>query len=331
MGFRSRKINLGLIGLGFIGKVHLKNCLALKTVNVQAVADVSKKALNFAREMGVKQVFTDYHELLKQPNIDAVIISLPTYLHAPCAISAAEEGKHIFLEKPLARNPKEGMEIVSAVRRYGVKLMVGYPLRFFPEFEDAKEIMDSGMLGDIQTAHAVNIGAGPFFHRSESMIPRPVPEWWLNRGLTGGGSLLDLGSHMTNLLRWFFGKVKSIKAYLGYRFDLDLEDHATCILAFESGTIAIINVGWFSQKTVIGIELYGTTGHIQKYHRSPSRTITAIQLILGKTPRFFKPYLKEISYFVNCINEDVQPSLSGEDALKDLKIIAQAYKNQISL
>ena len=327
----TRKINLGLIGLGLIGKVHLKNCLGLKTVNVQAVTDVSKKALKFAREMGVKQVFTDYNELLRQPTIDAVIISLPTYLHAPCAISAAENGKHVFLEKPLARNPKEGKEIVSAARRYGVKLMVGYPLRFFSEFEEAKEIMESGVLGDIQTAHAVNIGAGPFFHRAESMIPRPVPEWWLNKELTGGGVLLDLGSHMINLARWFFGEVKSVKAYLGHRFDLDLEDHAVCTLVFESGTVAIVNVGWFSQKATVGIELYGTVGHVQKYYRSPSRAITAIQLILGRTPRFFKPYLKEVSYFINCINEDGRPLLSGGDALKDLEIIAQVYKNQVRL
>ncbi|MCD6431686.1 Gfo/Idh/MocA family oxidoreductase, partial [Candidatus Bathyarchaeota archaeon] len=124
---RTKKINLGLIGLGFIGKVHLKNCMKLKSARVVAVADVSKRALRFAQRMGVKKLFTDYHELLKQPDIDAVLISLPTFLHAPCAISAAEEGKHIFLEKPLARNTKEGKEIIAAARKHDVKLMIGYP------------------------------------------------------------------------------------------------------------------------------------------------------------------------------------------------------------
>lgn len=321
-----KKINLGIIGLGFIGKVHLKNCLNLKSARVVAVADISKKALKFAQELGVKQLFTDYHEVLEQPNVDAVVISLPTHLHAPCAIRAAEEGKHIFLEKPLARNPKEGKKIVSAATRYGVKLMVGYPLRFSSEFGALKEEIESGKLGDIQMVHAVNIGAGPFFHRAESVVPRPVPEWWFDKKLSGGGALLDLGSHMINLMRWYFGEIKSIKAYLGYRFNFDFEDHAVCIANFESGTRAIINVGWFSQKAAIGVELFGTVDHIRIYSQSSSRVMTAFQLIVGKTPKFFIPYLREISAFINCIIEDEWSSTSGVDALKDLEVIIRAYR-----
>jgi len=84
------KINLGVIGLGFIGKVHLRNCLNLKSVRVVATADTSKKALNYAKAFGVKKLFTDYRELLKLKDLDAVIISLPTHLHAECAISAMD-------------------------------------------------------------------------------------------------------------------------------------------------------------------------------------------------------------------------------------------------
>jgi len=281
--------------------------------------------------MGVKQTFTDYQQLMKQPNIDAVLISLPTYLHAPCAMSAAEGGKHVFLEKPIARNPKEGKKIISAARKNNVKLTVGYPLRYFSTFRDLKEKLESGALGDIQTAHANNIASGPFYHRAEIAIPKPVPEWWLKKELTGGGALLDLGSHMINLTRWYFGEVKDIKAYLGYRFNFDFEDHAICIAKFASGTTAIINTGWFSQKAAIGVELFGTVAHASSYHSSPSKVITAVQLLLGRTPKFFVPYLKEVSHFIHCIKEDTQPSPSGEDALKDLETITRAYKNQIRL
>jgi len=281
--------------------------------------------------MGVNQTFTDYHQLLKQPTIDAVIISLPTHLHAPCATSAAEEGKHVLLEKPLARNPEEGKKIISAVRNNNVKLMVGYPFRFASAFCDLKRKLKSGELGEVQIAHAINIGSGPFLHRAESTIPKPVPEWWFKKELTGGGALMDLGSHVINLTRWYFGEVNNIKAYLGYRFNFDFEDHAICIANFTSGTTAIINVGWFSQKTAIGIELFGTVAHASAYHHSPSKVITAIQLLLGKTPEFFTPYLEEVSHFVRCIKEDTQPSPSGEDALKDLETITRAYKNQIHL
>lgn len=327
----TKRINLGLIGLGFIGMVHLKNCLRLKNAKVVAVADLSKKALNFARENGVKQLFTDYNTLLKQRAIDAVLISLPTHLHAPCAISAAEAGKHIFLEKPLARNPNEGRKIISMIKKNDVKLMVDYPLRFTKDFKDLKGKIERGVLGDIQTAHAFNIGAGPFFHRLELTTPRPVPEWWFDEELTGGGALIDIGSHMINLARWYFGEIKSIKAYLGRRFHFNLEDYAICIAKLESEVTALINVGWFSQKALVGIEVFGTVAHESSFRPSSNKVVTAIQLILGRTPKFFAPYMKAISYFVDCVKSDVEPTLSGVDALKDLEAIEQAYKNAIML
>jgi len=293
------------------------------------VADTSKKALNYARDFGVKQLFTNYHELLKLEDLDAVIISLPTHLHAECAINAMDEGKHVFLEKPLARNPEEGREIVSAARKNGVKFMVGYPLRFVPDFVNLKSRMESGVLGDVQLAYAVNIAAGPFLHRAESTVPLPVPEWWLNKELTGGGALIDLGCHMINLLRWYFGEVSDIKTRLGYRFNFDFEDHATCIIDFECGTSAVINVGWFSQSITLGIELFGTVAHARAYSFPSSKVAKAIKLILGKEPRFI-PYIKEILYFIDLIKGDNKENrLSGEDALSDLKVIAKAYENRI--
>lgn len=326
---RVKKVNLGIIGLGYIGKFHFRNCLNLKSATVAAVADASKKALSYAKEWGVKRLFTDYHKLIEQPDIDAVIISLPTHLHADCAISAIENRKHIFLEKPLAGKLEEGEKIIGAARKHDVKLMVGYPLRFSREFVIIKRQIESGVLGDIPVAHAANIAAGPFMHRAESTTPIPVPEWWFNKGLTGGGALIDLGSHIINLTRWYFGAVKRIKAYLGYRFNFDFEDQAICIAQFESGTTAIINVGWFSQKTKVGIELYGTVDHTFGSHRSHGKVITAVELILGRTPTFFKPYLNEVLYFVDCVKNDCQPSPDGVDALEDLKVIHEAYKSQI--
>jgi len=328
---KTKKANLGLIGLGYIGKVHLKNCLELGQAKLVAVSDISKRALKLAEKMGVKKTFTDYHSLLKDPNIDAVIISLPTYFHADCAIGAAEEGKHVFLEKPLARNFEEGKEIISKFQENDVKIMVGYPYRFSSSFYHLKKEMNSGVLGKVQIAHATNIASGPFFHRGKFGIPRPVPEWWFKKELTGGGVLIDLGSHMINLTRWFFGEIKDIKAYLGHRFSFDFEDYAICVANFSSGTTAIINVGWFSQKTEIGLQLFGTVAHASAYHSSPSRILTRVRVLLGKTPLFYMPHRSELQHFIYCVKEDLQPSPSGEDALKDLEAITQAYKNHMSL
>jgi predicted dehydrogenase len=124
------KLNIGIIGLGNQGKLHLKNCSFINELNVVGVADTSKRALKLAEMNGVKNVHLDYKDLLKNKEIDSVIISLPNFLHLEATTYAAEAGKNILLEKPLARNVSEGKEIISRVQKNGVKLMLGYPMRF---------------------------------------------------------------------------------------------------------------------------------------------------------------------------------------------------------
>jgi len=325
------KVRVGIIGLGYIGKAHLGNCLKLESAELVAVSDVSNKALNLAKRMGIKNVYGDYKMLLKDNSVSAVIIAVPTFLHLQCAKEAAEAGKHIFLEKPLARNVKEGKEIVTAAEKNSIKIMVGYPLRFSSSFIDLKDKIEVGELGEVQIAYATEIGPGPFHHRADGDVPRPVPEWWFDRESTGGGVLIDLGCHMINLLRWYFGEVSDVKSLMGYRFNLNLEDQATCLLKFQTRQTAIINVGWFSQENEIKIELYGTAGHAYAAHKPSSKVRTAIQLMTGRTPDFLKLHLKELSYFFECVKEGAQPSPSGEEALKDLQIIELAYRNQIHL
>ena len=324
-------MRLGLIGLGYIGKVHLRHCLDLESAKLVAASDISKKNLTLAQKMGVKNTFSNYQQLLEDPNTDAIIIALPTYLHASCAESVAEAGKDIFIEKPLARNVTEGKEIVSIAKRNSVKLMVGYYMRFSSPFRSLKEKIQNGILGEVQIAYGTNIGSGPFLHRTERSIPRPVPSWWFKKELTGGGALMDLGSHMINLFRWYFGEVADIKSYLGYRFNLDLEDHATCIAKFASGIIAIINVGWFSRESQSKVELLGTVKQALACHAPQNRIITAIQLLTTKSSKFYSSHLGELAYFVHCVRHDLPPSPSGNDALKDLETISLAYKNEIVL
>ena len=231
-----KTVKLGIIGLGYIGQVHLRHSFKIPGVQVSAVADISKKALKKAKNMGVKKTYIFYEELLKDPEVDAVVIGLPTHLHLQCTQKAAESNKNIFLEKPIARNVKEAQEIISVAQRNSVKLMIGYPLRFNRSFREVKEKLDNGLLGDVENAHATYISSGPFFHRAEGYSPVPVPEWWFDKNLTGGGVLIDLGSHIINLLRWYFGEITDIKSHLGHRFNMDFEDSAMCLAKFESGT-----------------------------------------------------------------------------------------------
>ena len=323
------KTKIGLIGLGYIGKIHLRNCSKLESVELLAVSDVSKNALNDAKKAGVKQTYADYEHLLKNPEIEAVIIALPTHLHFESATKAAEAGKHILLEKPIAKNVAEAREIVAAAQKNSVKLMIGYPLRFNPQMINVKKKLGTCELGDVVTAYATNISTGPFMHRSHGYAPVPVPEWWFDKTLTGGGALIDLGSHMINLLRWFFGEITEIKCRLGYRFNMDFEDHAICLVKFESGTTATISVGWYSQQYQLKVELMGTMNNMIARNVPPNMLIAASQMLLLNTSVFWLPYINELSHFVNSIAYDKQPSPSAIDGLKDILAIEEAYKNLI--
>lgn len=325
------KLNLGLIGLGYIGKSHFKNALRLANADLVAVADVSKRALRTAKKSGVKKTYTDYEQLLKDPNVDAVIIALPTHLHLDCAIKAAEAKKHILLEKPIAKSVKEAKEIISASEKNGVKLLMGYPLRFTGIMSDLRNRLSTGEFGDIVTAYATNISTGPFMHRDIGHAPVPVPNWWFNKELTGGGALLDLGSHMINLMRWYFGEFKDIKCQLGYRFNLDVEDQAICIGRFNSGTVAIINVGYYLQKYQLKVEVVGTNDFAVADNTPPNYIVSAIQMLTTKTTSFLHPYTAELQHFVNCVTKDLKPISTGTDGLRDLEAIKTAYTNSIRL
>jgi predicted dehydrogenase len=325
-----RKIRLGIIGLGYIGQIHLRHALKLQDAQVIAVSDLSKKALGRAKTAGIK-TFSNYEDLLKTPGIDAVIIALPTHLHLECAKKAAEAKKHIFLEKPIARNVEEAREIVSSTQDNSVKLMIGHPLRFDTGFRDLKEKISQGSLGDVEIALATYVGSGPFFHRADGYAPVPVPEWWFNKELTGGGVLIDIGSHLIDLLRWYFGEITDIKAHFEHRFNMDLEDGAVCLAKFENGTKAIINVGWFSQQYQLKLELLGTVRHESVAHTPSGVISTATQMLITGSSKFYQAHYSELQHFLTCLIRDLPPAPSGQDGLKDLEAISKAYKNEISL
>ncbi len=149
--------------------------------------------------------------------------------------------------------------------------------------------------------------------------------------MTDGGALIDHGCHLINLLRWYFGEITDIKSYLGYRFNMEIEDQATCIAKFETGPISIINVGWFSMEYQLKVELLGTVKHASARKNPPSRVVAAIQQLMTNSSEFWTPHVRELEYFVQCVKHDLPPTPSAEDALKDLETISLAYKNKIRL
>ncbi len=326
-----KNVKLGIVGLGAIGQLHLKHGLKLANAEVVAVADTAKPALERAKAFGVKTTYTNYADMLKDPQVDAVLISLPTHLHLKCASQAAEAKKDIFLEKPIAVTVEEAKEVISAAQRNSVKLMIGYPLRFNKNFIKVKQDMENGLIGDVENAHATYICSGPFFHRADGHSPMPVPDWWFNTQLTGGGVLVDLGCHIINLLRFLLGEVVDIKGQFGYRYRMDFEDSAMCLARFESGTLAAINVGWYSQEYILRIDLLGSVRNVSAEHMPPSTMSAAYQMLTKGISSFNQPHFDELQHFIDCLLKDEAPSSTGLDGLRDLEAISKAYKNRISL
>jgi len=322
-------VNFGIIGLGNQGKLHLQNCLLRKELNVAAVADTSKHALEYATNRGVKRTYANYEDLLRDKNVDAVIINLPNYLHLESATKAAEAGKDILLEKPLASRLEDGEKIVSSVEKNDVKLMLGYSLRFESLFRELREKIVNGYFGEVEIAEATNISNGPFAGRADRIGPVPVPNWWFDKELVGGGALLDLGIHMVDLLAWYFGEVESVSSYLGYTFNMSAEDAATCIIKFKNGPLAVVNAGWFSIDHLISIGLNGTSRNFSAVFPPKKSRLRFIwndfKSIVGRGAS--SSTAEELKYFVDCISRDVEPSPSAKEGLLDLRIISMAYEH----
>jgi predicted dehydrogenase len=322
---------LGLIGIGGIGQLHLKHALKLSNAQVWSVADTSKPVLERAKALGIKNTYINYNEMLKDPQLDAVLIALPTHLHLQCASAAAEAKKHVFLEKPIAVSVEEAKEVISVTERNSVKLMMGYPMRFNREFLKLKEDMANGVLGDVENAHATYVCAGPFVHRADGHSPAPVPDWWFNTKLTGGGVLVDLGCHIINLMRMLFGEIVDIRGQFGHRYNMEFEDSAMVLARFSSGTLAAINVGWYSQEYLLRLDLLGTVRNVSVEHMPPPSVATAYQMLTKGITTFNQPHFDELQYFVNCLQNDTAPLSTGLDGLRDLEAISEAYKNTIRL
>lgn len=335
-------IKVGVIGLGKMGRLHAKNCRFIEDVKVVAVSDSSKKKLETANDLGIKRLYNDYTDLLKSADIDAVIITLPNFLHLECICAAAEAGKDIFVEKPLARSVVECEIIADVVKRKGVKLMVGHNYRFFDSVEKVKREFERGLVGDVELATLNLTLNGPF---APSFEPTPVPEWYFTKESIGMGCL-DSGYHLLDLFQWFFGEADVLYAHLGYRYHLPYEDSAIVVLCSKNGpTRGVLNVGWFSKaifpKFDFRMILHGTAGFISTDNYVPRNLILhaakeGMKNILRRSlgmkihpltyTYYYASFVKELQHFFDCIKNNSAPLVTIENARKNVEIIERIYQ-----
>jgi myo-inositol 2-dehydrogenase/D-chiro-inositol 1-dehydrogenase/scyllo-inositol 2-dehydrogenase (NAD+) len=183
-----------LIGAGRAGYIHAVNLAGkIKSAQLVAVCDSSEEAARrIASELNVARVHTDFNEAVSQADIDAVVVVTPTFLHCRIACAAAENGKHVFLEKPMAITSQECEEINAAVAKSGVSLQIGFMRRFDQGFLRAKEVVDSGGIGRIVIIKSTGRGPG---------LPPP----WIYDIEKSNGILAEVNSHDFDTIRWLVG------------------------------------------------------------------------------------------------------------------------------
>lgn len=326
-----------------MGKLHMLNCLHMGDIEITAVADSSKTALAKAKSIGVDRLYLDFHDLFSHPcNIDAVIISLPNFLHFESIKLALEAKLNVFTEKPIACTLEEGQEIVRLAQKSGTKFMVGHCFRFLDALKRLKKVAEEGRIGNLQVVTLEEVYNGPFSHGA---TPKPVAEWWFDPKKSGGGVLLDLGYHMIDLFHYFAGESELEFASLDHKLNLPVEDSAILLLRSRDGLVkGIINVGWYQQSifpkyNFRGI-LHGDAGFLSTENFVPKNmylhaikegTKNLLRKMAGRKIKplsytyFYEMYVEELKHFFGSIKYDLTPCVSAVDALKTIEMIEKAY------
>jgi predicted dehydrogenase len=321
-----------MLGTGVIIRdYHMQTLRNNPRAEVVAAGNLHAGSLErLARDFGVPKTYCDFEALAADPDIDAVVIGLPNYLHAPITIQMLEAGKHVLCEKPMAMTVAEAEEMVKAARRTGRKLMIAHMWRFDREILWLRDLVASGALGKVFKAksHAIWLYEGP---RPES--------WFVQRKLAGGGALADMGVHSIDTLRFVLGSARPTKVFANtgtHLSSIELEDTATLLLEFEGGITGLIEAGWY-HLYADGLEgytqVYGTKGYARAL---PSEVHSFTEGIWGVThPKMpsrkqqcdMPMYQDQMDSFLDCILHDREPSPDGMDGLWAVRVLEAAYRS----
>ncbi len=316
------KIGIGVIGLGRMGRVYGSYIAAqLPSARLVAVADSRQDALQaFTETVEGPKAYADYHDLLNDPNVQAVVVVTPTSTHHEVVIAAAEAGRAIFCEKPAALTLRETDEMIAVVQRKGVMFQVGFMRRFDRGYAAAKQRIDAGEIGDPVVIRS--IGRDPF--RTSLEFANPA---------VSGGLVLDMGIHDFDLLRWLMHdevqRVYTESASLVYPELRDVGDidNAMINVRFERGGLGNVEVsrtahyGYDIQCNVIGTKGALQIGYLQE---TPvlllNRQGAHYDVVPYFAERFGPAYTAQIAHFVDCLRDGKSPAVTPKDARAALQI-----------
>ncbi len=326
----NKKIRYGIIGFGRFAETTIMPAI-IESENSELVA-IQKRSLKEAKEKAklynIPHAFDTAEDIVKHPDVDAVFIVSPTLTHAPETIIAAKSGKHVLTEKPMAMNSKEAEEMIKVCKENNVKLMIAQMARFSPVNQRIKKLIKENVIGKITSVRA------EFFY--DARVSKRT--WSRDSKIGGGGPIFDIGVHCLDTLRFVLDdEVESVKSQLS---PLPTEDKTelTSILAlkFKSGIPGFIFTSFETPFARIYIEIIGEDGIISAERFSLSNLNVSLKIAKGKNGDVFNTtieeikvpniYEREVTHFSDCILNNKEPMIPGEEGLKNQIILDEAMK-----
>ncbi len=308
--------SIAIVGAGTMGGTHAAYCPNLPDVQVAWIVDPDRdRAAVLAAPLGAR-VAGDIAEALADPELDAVMLTVPTPFHHALTLQSAAAGKHVFCEKPIALTLADAREMTDACARAGVQFMVGHVVRFFPEYARIGALLAQGAVGQVGVVRAARLNSYPYTGRG-----------WYSNFDWSGGPVLDMMIHDLDTLRWYFGEIERVYArglsYGPYRSSVD---YALAIIRFANGVIAHVETSWAHSSFRTSIEVAGSEGIL----RHASEETAALRLErtgppearagvgMLRAPLAASPYQIEFQHFLDCLDAQTPPLTGGDEATRSL-------------
>lgn len=363
-----KKYKFAVVGCGSIAEIaHFPSIKKAPEAELEAVCDIdSKRVKEVAEKWGAKTTFTDYREMFKKVELDAVIIATPNNVHRNQAIAAAKAGVNVVIEKPLAVTNEEAWDIVKTCKKYKVKLMVGCDRRFWTQNEWAKQLIEEGVIGKVITSRA---SLHEHWYNYQNHVAKT--DFRLNCEVAGGAAVADTGAHAIDLLTWLNGsKVKRVvgiakRMVMPESYTL-CDDTAWMLMEFKNGAYGSVSCNRFSHAVSQATELYGTEGTIytstdatNPFQSWPMAVYTNKDYNIEDLPQILKDYRwpqlfwvedfinrpvqkrwmplcpprspnnyeKMTQHFIDCLVNNKEPLVSGEDGARAVEVMCAVFKS----
>jgi predicted dehydrogenase len=320
-------MNVGIIGCGLIGR---KRAHALAPARLVACADsVAEKAEALAAEFPGAHATGNWREFIQRTDIDIIIVATTNDSLAEIALAAVQAGKHVLVEKPAARRAAEIDPVIEAAHKASRLVRVGFNHRYHPALLKARELFESGVLGEMMFVR------GRYGHGGRIGYDK---EWRANPGLSGGGETIDQGVHLIDLARWFLGDFTEIAGFAPtYFWDMPVDDNGFMLLKTRSRQAAFLHVSCTEWKNLFSLEIYGKAAKLQLDGLGGSygtEKLTYYKMLpemgppettIWEYPRGDNSWQLEFSEFLEDIRRGREPAANLEDARAALKVVETIY------